>query len=117
MITFYESETGRIKQIFDGDPPALEATKENSPEPWIEGGFDWNTHYILNGVAVERPTNPAVLDNLTLKNVPAPCKILINSVAYDVDEETVELDLPMSAKYKIVIEKFPFLDAEFEIET
>jgi hypothetical protein len=116
QATFYLS-SGKIDYVVSGDDIVIEESIKASDLGWIEGSWDGATYYVLDGEATLRPDNPTILDNITLRNVPAPCKILINSVAYDVDEETVELDLPMSAKYKIVIEKFPYLDAEFEIET
>ena len=115
-ISFYEPD-GRIVSQLIGDLVAIESTKENTTELWVDGYFDGNTHYVDNGEAISRPVNPAVLNMLTIKKLPTPCKIIINSTEYDCDESEIELDLPMSTSYKIKVLSFPYLDAEFEIET
>lgn len=115
-ISFYESD-GRIVSQLSGDAVVIQATIENTDDLWVDGQWDGNTHYVLKGDVTERPINPATLDNLTLSNLPVPCKIVINGTAYDADEPEVELDLPMATTYKITVMAFPYLDAEFTIET
>ena len=115
-ISFYEPD-GRIVSQLTGDAVAIESTKEHTEDLWVDGYFDGKTHYVDSGEVVMRPLNPATLDILTIKKLPIPCKIMINSTEYDCDEPEVELDLPMSTVYKIKVVAFPYLDAEFEIET
>jgi hypothetical protein len=115
-ISFYEPD-GRIVAHLTGDAVAIDATKENTQELWVDGYFDGKTHYIDDGEAITRPVSPTVLDGLTLKQLPVPCTIVINGTEYDCDEVVAELDLPMSTAYKIKVMAFPHLDAEFNIET
>lgn len=115
-ISFYETD-GRIVSQLSGDEVVIDSTKENTKDLWIDGEWSGQTHYVLDGKATQRPINPATLDNLTLSNLPVPCKISINGTEYDIDESEVELDLPMVNEYLIRVIAFPYLDAEFTIET
>jgi hypothetical protein len=115
-ITYY-LPNGEIDSVLTGDASVIEATIEVAELPWIEGAWDRLTHYVLDNQAVERPVNPATLNNLTLQNLPVPCKIIINSTEYDCSESEIELELPMINEYLITVMAFPYLDAEFEIET
>ena len=115
MITFFDNE-GMILHTLQGSRIAIELNKSMNPN-WVDGQWDTDKHYVLNGEPINRPVNPTQMDELTLINLPVPCKILINDNQYDITDSTVELELPMSAKYKIVVKCFPYLDAEFEIET
>lgn len=115
-ITFYNDD-GRIDYSVSGNEKVIADTIQNTPKNYVEGHWSSDSHYVVNGIVTARPVNPTVLDQLTLLNVPAPCKMFINETPYHINDSTVELELPMSTKYSIFIESFPFLDAEFEIET
>lgn len=115
-ITFY-NRNGRIDYVLSGDATVIETTIAVTELPYIVGSWDGATHYILDDTATERPVNTAALDLLTLQNLPVPCKIAINGTEYECNESEVQLDLPMSGLYKIKVSAFPYLDAEFRIET
>ena len=115
MISLYDNN-GRITGVLDGDAQSIELNKKLI-EKWVDGSFDGKTHYVENGQPIQRPNNPAILDGLTISNLPNPCKIQINSSVYNCDDPEVELDFPLPGKYKIKVMSFPYLDAEFEIET
>jgi len=114
-ISFYEPN-GLITGFLSSDEQTI-ALNKSLQSNWVDGQWDGKTHYVLEGEVTERPLNPATLDNLTLSNLPVPCKIVINGTQYDADEPEVELDLPMATTYKITVMSFPYLDAEFTIET
>ena len=114
-ICFYEPN-GFITGFLSSDEETI-ALNKSLQSNWIDGEWNGKTHYVLEGEATERPINPATLDNLTLNNLPVPCKISINGTEYDIDESEVELDLPMVNEYLIRVIAFPYLDAEFTIET
>lgn len=115
-ITFY-LPNGEIDSVLTGDSSVIDATIPVSKLPHVEGAWDRLTHYVVNGKAVERPVNPATLTDLTLTNLPVPCKIVINGTEYECDDSQVDLELPMVNEYLITVVAFPYLDAEFEIET
>lgn len=115
-ITFYMFN-GKIDSVLSGDDIVIASSIPVTHLPFVEGAWDGATHYVLNGEAVERPVNPATLTNQTLTNLPVPCKIIINGTEYDCDDTVVDLDLPMINEYLISVVAFPYLDAEFEIET
>jgi hypothetical protein len=114
-LTFYRTD-GAINHVLSGDQSVIDLNKSTSSN-WVEGAWDGETHYVLDGVATERPANPATLDGLTLNNLPVPCKIVINSTYYDCTDDTAELEFDYAGTYKVIIEAFPYLNAEFEIET
>lgn len=115
-ISAYDMK-GEIKYIVSGDDVVIQTTLENSKDHFIDGSWEPDLFYVKDGQPIERPANTATLDGLVLHNLPTPCKMFINETEYHVEDSTVELELPMSAKYRIIIVAFPFLDAEFEIET
>lgn len=114
-ITFYKDD-GRIDYSVTSDTEqSLEPNKQLSNN-WIDGEWSEMTHYIVNNDAVERPICPAIIEQQTIKNLPVPCKIIINSTEYDADEPEVELELPYSARYTVRVVAFPYLDGEYTIE-
>ena len=115
-ITVYEKETGKIKYFVESDPVNLKVTKENLDEPWIEGTWDWDTHYVKHGKAVKRPKNPCYADGQTLLNVSVPSVVWVNDTKYECNESTVELEFDQPGTYTIRVQSWPYLDAEFEIE-
>lgn len=115
-ITCYEAATGKILCIVSGDEVAIEATKKYGIHPWVDGEWNTNTHYVKDGVAIERPANPATLSGMTFDNVPVPSVLVINGVEYAVTDSVVELELSMPGQYQIAIKVFPYLDGEFVIE-
>lgn len=114
-ISIYEPN-GFITAVITADPQTIELNKQTH-DLWIDGAWDKNTHYIKNNQALERPACPATLDGLTLRNLPTPCKIVINDKEYDVTDKTVTLEFDYPGKYLIKVIAFPYLYGEFEIET
>ena len=114
-ISFYNTR-GEIHSSMQGDESALQLTIENSPDPWIEGSFHWDTHYVNNGVAVPRPECPATLSGSTLYNVPVPAQVIINQSVYDTTEETVELSFNLPGTYVVKVISWPHLPKEFTVE-
>lgn len=115
-ITFYDAN-GRIDYSVQGDSHVIDQTIQSVNRPYVEGNWSDKTHYVFNKEIKNRPNNPTVLDGLVLRNVPAPCKIIVNQTLYTNNDSVVELDLPLSDIYKITVVSFPYLNAEFEIET
>jgi len=113
-ITFYEPN-GAISATLQGDEIVIEANKQAATENWIDGFWDSKKHYVLNGEAVLRPANPAVLTGLILSELPIPCVIDINGTRYDCSDESAELDLDAGA-HKITVIAFPYLNGVFNVE-
>lgn len=91
-----------------------------SKQAWQEGEFavegrcDDTTDYIRNGMVEKRPASPVVLQGNVLSNVPVPAVVEIDGTAYDTNESTITLDLPIG-KYKVKVVAFPYLDVEMEV--
>jgi hypothetical protein len=73
------------------------------------------THYVKDGQVLERPANPAVLDGMTLRNLPVPCVVMINAASHDCTDETVELSFSQPGTYPVVVSAFPALEATFMV--
>lgn len=82
----------------------------------IEGICILTREYVLGGVAVPRPPNPAVLSGMTLRNCPVGSTIWIGRTNYTVDDPTVELSFQFHGTYLVRVESFPELDASFTVE-
>ncbi len=114
-ISFY-NERGEITGYLSGDAGFVETTKDMTAEPWIDGKWDGATHYVLDGRALPRPANPTRHDGRMLTFVPRPAKITINDKTYDADDSVVELWFNLPGKYKVGVQAWPHLDAEFTVE-
>lgn len=73
------------------------------------------TEWVSGGKVIPRPVNPATLSGAHLSSLPAPCVIAINGARYDCDDTTAALDFTYPSTYKIIVEAFPYLDAEFTL--
>jgi hypothetical protein len=76
---------------------------------------DGNAFYVAAGAIMPRPRSHTELAGQVLIGLPVPCTIHINRSAYPCNEPVAELDLPHPGIYKIRVEAFPYLDANFEL--
>lgn len=113
-ISFYEPN-GKINAVLEGDESVIELTKQMTESLWVDGFWDGKLYYVVDGTATLRPDCPAVLDGLTLTDLPVPCVIDIDGTKYESDDDTVELDLA-AGSHKITIIAFPYLDGVFNVE-
>jgi hypothetical protein len=113
-ISFYEPD-GEINAVLEGDESVIELTKQMTASFWIEGFWDGKLYYVVDGTATLRPDCPAVLDGLTLTNLPVPCVLEINGTQYNANQTEVELDL-VQGLFIIKIIAFPYLDGVFNVE-
>lgn len=115
VITQYDPDTGEMDAVLSADTPIIESTKAANPY-WIDGQWDGDTHYVVDGEAVPRPENPTTLDGMTLRNVPVPATLTINETEYQTDSDTVELGFDYPGTYRVIVRAFPYLDKELTIE-
>lgn len=116
----YETATGRILASGNSTYQVPE-----SPPAGVTRAYgitaDKRTHYIDQGVAVERPANPSSADvttiqadgtdQVTVSGVPAGSTVRIDGPvpvpAAQVDDGTVEFTTDTPGAYRIVIDGFP----------
>lgn len=115
VITQYDPDTGEMDAVLSADTPIIESTKAANPY-WIDGQWDGDTHYVVDGAPVLRPENPTTLDGMTLRNVPVPATLTINETEYQTDSDTVELEFDYPGTYHVTVSAWPHLDKEFTIE-
>lgn len=105
-------EQGRV--LFIGDVP--ESMLALQGERVFIGEIDGALEYVHAGNKHPRPANPACLTGYELHNLPVPCKIRINQREYACSEASAALELTYPGLYRIAVQAFPFLDANFEVQ-
>ena len=114
-ISFYD-ERGEITGSIGADAQGIQANKDRTEHPWVDGDWYGKDVYVSNGGVHPRPANPARLDGMTLRELPTPGTIHIDGASYPYDEPTVELEFEHPGTYKVRVESWPHLDKEFEVE-
>ena len=105
---------GRILRCGKCPPGSVDIQASGPGETALQA--DWfDGAYVVDGALVPRPASPVALIDMTLTGVPVPAVVRINAAQYEADESTVELDITYPGKYRIVVEAWPYLDAEFEV--
>jgi len=91
-------------------------------DPYVDGFHDAALKYVVDGVAVDRPSNPTLLTGTTLYNVPLPSLVRVadalNPAAileFVTTDGTVELDFPVPGLYGVEVCSFPHLDVTFRV--
>lgn len=79
------------------------------------GDIDGQTHYVVDGVATQRPANPATLVGSTLTDVPAGTVVTIGNSQYTVDDGHADLQFSYPGNYSLQLACFPYLDTTIEI--
>jgi len=99
---------------------------DESAESVVEGVAIESKQYFVNGVVVDRPTNPALTNTLvvfadgqniaSIYNVPPGAKVHLAGSVYAVDDGIFEATFDIPGRYTIKVEARPYLDAEFVVE-
>jgi len=110
------SQAGKFIQTAEGELdlvilPTVQALNAR----WAAGEYD-DTYYLTSNGVEPRPPNPARLVGSDLLDLPCPCTITINGVAYACEDDHAELEFDQAGTYRIVVSKWPYLDAEFGYE-
>lgn len=114
---FFDPLTGRIKNFVVASSAFIPPEEVGPPEWIITDEIPHPpTQYVVDGAIVPRPANPArfVASTRTLKDLPIPCRILVNSTTYECSDATAELDLG-PGEYRITVIAWPYLDDNFTI--
>ncbi len=99
---FHVDETGVVDAVSDNCCPGT-ANHLRSSCRWFEGKAEVGTQYFKGGSLLPRQ-NPAVeIDGNILRNLPAPCRLLIGDDNYWLEEPEVELefDLPGPHPFRV----------------
>lgn len=115
-LSYYTPETGEITGQLTADEQSIAVTLAADFIHCVEGFWLGTEYYVVADAVVARPQNTATISGNTLQNLPVPCKIAINGVVYDCDDQTATLELTQPIKYVIVVSAFPYLDKEFVID-
>lgn len=84
----------------------------------LQGEADPLTQYIRSDGAIEsRPPNPARLDGMVLRYLPAPCVLVLDGAAYDCDDVECELSFSLPGLHHVQVEAWPMQSAVFEVAT
>lgn len=84
----------------------------------LQGNADPLTQYIRSDGEIEsRPQNPSRLDSMVLRDLPAPCVLVLDGTAYDCDEAECELSFSLPGLHHVQVEAWPMQSAVFEVAT
>lgn len=116
MISFVlHDAAGRIRQA--GCAPEFMVDLQNQPGlTLLRGVGDQDTHYVKDGLILQRVASAAELAGATLIGLPVPCSIRINRMTYDCNDPVAVLDFPYPGAYSITVTAFPYLDSTFTLE-
>lgn len=113
-ISFYD-EQGRITATLTSDPATVQLNREHADKPFVEGDYFGQPVYVAGGVVLAQPDNPAHLDGTVLRDLPVPCTITVNGVAYECLEDSAELAFIHPGTYTVQVQAWPHLDKEFSL--
>jgi hypothetical protein len=122
VITIYDPETGRIKQVTTCPTDAVSSQVQGSDE-YVDGEGDALTKYILAGVLTDRPVQLTSADTtsvtadgvdvVTISAAPSGASVYIDNVlSGTTDGDDVELTFDAEGSYVVKIVLFPYLDWE-----
>ncbi|WP_406850151.1 hypothetical protein [Chromobacterium phragmitis] len=110
-------DTGRILQTGVASLENVEV-EYASGKLLLQGEADPLTQYIRSdGVVEARPPNPARLDGMMLRDLPAPCVLVVDGTPYDCDDVECELSFALPGLHHIQVEAWPAQSATFEVAT
>ena len=111
-FTVYDA-LGKILRT--GECPEDMVPLQAQPEEAVVGlASHQDTQYVLQGAVLDRPDNPATLVGTALFNLPVPCQITVNGLAFDCDQASATLTLP-PGEYALQVTAWPYLDANFTV--
>ena len=112
-VTLYD-DTGRILSVVAASPSTLQGYLDAGVH-LLFGLGDWRTQMVVDHELAPRPANPTRLDGLTLTDLPAPATIAINGAQYACPDTTATLSFKYPGLYKIRVQAWPYLDADFTV--
>ncbi|MGY8624353.1 hypothetical protein [Chromobacterium violaceum] len=115
-IIEYEEETGRILQTGLASLENVEVEFALG-KLLLQGEADPLTQYIAGGAVAPRPENPARLDGMVLRDLPAPCRLIVDGVEYDCPDAECELSFALPGLHHVQVEAWPAQSATFEVAT
>ena len=113
MANFVEfDECGRIcgfVEVNDETGNTLKIYAENPRFVEYDGVVDYATHYVKDGIVVERPSMPLAVSGARITGIPAGSVLTLGEQAFEVNDGEAEID-GYSGTVKITC--WPYLDAE-----
>ena len=112
MANFVEfDECGRICGFVEVDDPIGDTLRiyEGNPRFVEHDPVDSATHYVKDGIVVERPSMPLAVSGARITGIPAGSVLTLGEQAFEVNDGEAEID-GYSGTVKITC--WPYLDAE-----
>lgn len=84
----------------------------------LQGEADPVTQYIRgDGMIESRPVNTVRLDGMVLRDLPVPCRLIVDGVEYACSDTECQLSFSLPGLHHIVVDGFPAQLAVFEVST
>ncbi|KUM02788.1 hypothetical protein KIF53_15295 [Chromobacterium subtsugae] len=109
-------DAGRILQVGTSRPENIQLDVAAGKRILV-GAADPLTQYVRDGAVAPRPLAGAVLDGMTLRQLPAPCQLILDGTPYPCPDEVCELSFAHPGRHQIVVDAFPMQTAVFEVTT
>lgn len=122
-IYHYSPDTGDIIAVYAVSDDIVERNKgdhcfvhEGAPPPFV---FEW---YYVDTTAdppaiTPRRASPVTVDGAFLRNLPMPCTVIVNEIAYPVNVGELELVLPKGRAHTVRVQAPTFKEFSHEIST
>lgn len=111
VFTLYKLATGAMDAVISCQAQDADL---NTPSGFgrIDGSWDNQKYYVLDGVATAKAPMSPVVTGSTISNLPIPCTVMVEWVTYNVDDGVFEFSSPLPGPYKCIISAVPYLTTE-----
>ena len=83
--------------------------------PHVMGQYPSELWYVVDGAACPRPAQNTTVDGNWLRNMPAPCTVVVDDVEFPCAETHAELVFNHKGTYTVEVRAFPYLDWKSEV--
>lgn len=114
QYTLYEAATGRITRMMAVPDHDL-AANLSLDEQYICGWYSNLTHFVKDGVAVEKQQMLVSVSGHTISNLPIPCNANIEGIDYTITDGELTLAAAMPGPYTVRLSAVPYLSEDVVI--
>lgn len=108
--TFYDPVGGRIIGTLICSETCFDVNVED--KTWIEGTYDLETYYIVDGIATLRHAMPLTVTGSVISGIPQGATVTLDQQSFIVEDGEADIE-GYAGKVKITL--FPYLDAEVTV--
>lgn len=113
-VSYYNTQTGSIVSTLIGSEYEI---RMNNPEgcDYIEGYYDYRTHYVSDGRAIEKKKMVVKIEGNVILNLPNPTYVSVEGQQYVVDDGDFEFTSNLPGPYRVILNSPKFLETEVSL--